>query len=253
MLEIVDLSKKLDKVTFKEKFPVLQRQLRYLQRLIGKEKRPVLIVFEGWDGAGKGTGIKKITEFMDPRHFEVHATVAPSTEERLRHFLWRFWVRLPANGDIAIYDRSWYGRVLVERVEKLTKKKEWKRAYLEINEFEQTLIDSGAIIIKFWLHISKKEQKKRFKAMAKNPLQAWKVTEEDWDHHRNYNKYYEAAEDMLALTNNEAAPWIVVECTDKHHARIKILGSIIRVLAEKLGVDPELPEAPKKEPTKAAP
>jgi len=244
MLETVDLTKELDRETFRRRFPVFQKNLRYLQRMAGKAGRPVLIVLEGWDGAGKGTGINKITEYMDPRHYEVHSTVAPSTEEKMRHFLWRFWVRLPDNGDIAIYDRSWYGRVLIERVEKLAKKKEWKRAYQEINEFEQLLVDDGAMIIKFWLHISKKEQKKRFKKMEKNPLKAWKVTKEDWDHHRKYKRYLVATEEMLAKTDNEYAPWTIVECTDKRHARMKMIETIMHTLIEKLGIDPSTLESP---------
>ena len=237
MLETVDLTKTLDKETFQKKFPEQQRNIRYLQRMAGKAGRPVIIVFEGWDGAGKGTSIKRISEYLDPRHFEVHSAVAPSTDEKMRPFLWRFWVRLPSNGDIAVFDRSWYGRVLIERVEKLAKKKEWKRAYREINEFEETLVDDGKIIIKFFLHISKKEQKKRFKKMKKNPLKAWKVTDEDWDHHKKYAKYYKATEDMLVQTDNENAPWVIVECTEKRHSRMKILETINNTLIEKLGID----------------
>ncbi len=234
MLEKVDLTLSLDKATYKEALPRLQQRLRACQNLALQHQIPVLIVFEGWDGAGKGSNISLLTEKLDPRRFKVHPIGPPTEEEAERPFLWRFWRKLPPNGEIAIFDRSWYGRVLVERVDGLTPKKEWQRAYGEIASFERQLSDDGALLIKFWLHISKKEQKKRLKKLDSDPTMTWKVTKEDWRHHRQYAEYEAAVEEMLARTSTHWAPWTIVEAEDKRYAAAEIHETIIRAIEQEV-------------------
>ncbi|MBN1521948.1 MAG: phosphate--AMP phosphotransferase [Candidatus Aureabacteria bacterium] len=234
MLEKVDLSRKLKKEAFKKAMSSLELKIGELQRLARSLNIPVIVVFEGWDAAGKGTLINKLLLSLDPRGFTVHPTNPPNEEERLRPFLWRFWTRTPGKGRIAIFDRSWYGRVLVERVDKLIKKKDWLRSYEEINSFEKQLSDDGTVIIKFFLHISKKEQKKRFKKLLSNSSTSWKVTKEDWRHHRQYKKYYQATEDMLAETDTSHAPWTVIEAHDRRHATARIFHTFVRVIEQKI-------------------
>ena len=232
MLEKVDLTLALDKKTYKEALPRLQERLRECQNLVLEHKIPVIVLFEGWDAAGKGSNISLLTEKLDPRHFKVHPIGAPTPEEARRPFLWRFWRKLPPNGDIAIFDRSWYGRVMVERIDKLASKKEWQRAYDEIDQFERQLSDDGALIVKFWLQIGKKEQKKRFKKIEKDATLSWKVTKEDWRHHKEYADYEAAVEEMLARTSTHWAPWTIVEAEDKRYAAAKIHETLIKAIEE---------------------
>jgi polyphosphate kinase 2 (PPK2 family) len=232
MLEKVDLTLSLDKATYKEALPRLQERLRACQGLALQHAIPVVIVFEGWDGAGKGSNISLLTEKLDPRRFKVHPIAAPTEEEAERPFLWRFWRKLPPNGEIAIFDRSWYGRVLVERVDGLTPKKEWQRGYDDINSFERQLSDDGTLFIKFWLHISKKEQKKRLTKLDKDPTMTWKVTKEDWRHYKQYAEYEEAVEEMLARTSTHWAPWTIVEAQDKRYPSAQIHETIIRAIEQ---------------------
>ena len=227
MLEKIDLSKKTSKEEFKNIKNVLENKLGELQRQVRALKIPAVIVFEGWDAAGKGTMINNLILTFDPRGFTVYPINAPNEEERMRPFLWRHWIKTPAKGRIAVFDRSWYGRVQVERVDKLVKKKEWKTAFADINSFERQLADDGFIIIKFYLHIDKKEQKRRFKKLQNNPATAWKVTEDDWKHHKQYQDYYAAADDMLVKTDTDYAPWTVVEAHDRRFATIKIYKTVI--------------------------
>ncbi len=227
MLDKIDLDQEMDKQKFHESFPKLQFELGTLQRQVVDNKIPVLIVFEGWEAAGKGTTIGTLVRRLDPRGVQVHHVKAPNEEEALRPFLWRFWLRLPARGDIAIFDRSWYGRVLVERVDKLAKRREWSAAYDEINEFERQLSDDGAVIIKFWLHISKKEQKQRFNRFLKDPFRGWKITKTDWRHHKRYGEFLEAAEDMMKKTSTPHAPWTIVESHDKRFSACKVVRTVI--------------------------
>ncbi|HEY7530422.1 MAG TPA: phosphate--AMP phosphotransferase [Gemmatimonadota bacterium] len=233
MLETVDLSLELDKQTYKSALPGLQDRLRGAQNLALQHGIPVIVVFEGWDAAGKGENIALLTEKLDPRHFRVHAIGAPKPEEAGRPFLWRFWRRLPPRGDIALFDRSWYGRVLVERVDGLTAEEEWTRGYDEIGQFERQLTDDGALIVKLWLQISRKEQKKRLKKLDEDPTLTWKVTHEDWVRHRKqYDDYAEAIEEMLAKTSTTAAPWTIVEAEDDRYAAVKIHETIIRAIED---------------------
>ena len=227
MLELVAMKQKLTKAKFKEIFPVLRDRLRDLQKELKDAQIPLTIIFEGWDAAGKGTAINGLVKRLDPRGFQVWPISAALREEALRPFLWRFWTKTPANGRIAIFDRSWYGRVLVERIDKLCRKSEWKRAYEEIDQFERQLTDDGTVLVKFFMHITKKEQKKRFKALEKDPLLAWKVTKEDWKHHKQYDDYLAAYEEIFEKTSTHYAPWTIVPATDIRFAQVKIFETII--------------------------
>ncbi len=234
MLSKVDLSRTLSKQSYKARMPGLQLELGELQRQIRELNIPVMLVFEGWDAAGKGTLINKLLLAMDPRGFTVHPTNAPTEEESLRPFLWRFWGKTPAQGRFAIFDRSWYGRVLVERVDKTISRKTWQSAYREINSFERQLADDGCIILKFFLHISKSEQKKRFRKLLKNPATAWKVTKEDWRHHKQYRQYEKASDEMLAETDTRWAPWSVIEAEEERFATAKMFSTVVSALQKRM-------------------
>jgi polyphosphate kinase 2 (PPK2 family) len=234
MLEKVDLSLKLSKAEYKELIPRLQRRLYDLEKVCWDAKIPSMIVFEGWDAAGKGTSINLLTSRLDPRGFKLHPIQGARTFEMHLPWLWRFWLKTPNYGEMAIFDRSWYGRVLVERVEGITPVREWRKGYRDIVGFERTLADDGYVIIKFFLHISKKEQKRRFKRLQKDPLKSWHVQPEDWDHHKKYNEYVLAIEEMLERTDTEWGPWTIVEATNRRWARVKIFRTIIRSLEEAL-------------------
>lgn len=235
MLEKVNLEQKLAHADYKRVLPALQRRLYELEKTCWDHRVPSIVVFEGWDAAGKGSAIATLTERLDPRGFKLHPIRPARTYEKQRPWLWRFWLKIPAYGEMAIFDGSWYGRVLGERVERLIKKREWRQAYQDILDFERMLADDGAVIVKFWFHITKREQKKRFKALEKDPLESWRVTAEDWERHRKYEKYLVAAEEMLARTESEWAPWTIVEATDRWFARKKIFDTLIAALARRLG------------------
>jgi polyphosphate kinase 2 (PPK2 family) len=202
-------------------------------------KRPVVIVYEGWDAAGKGGSIRRLTDPLDPRGFEVYSIAAPTGEDADHHYLWRFWRRLrpPSERQIMIFDRSWYGRVLVERVEGFCTEAEWKRAYQEINEFERQLADRGTIIVKFWFHISPEAQFQRFTERETNPFKQWKLTEEDWRNRNKWADYFEAANEMLIKTSTPPAPWTVIEGNDKYYARVKALRTVVKAVAAALSKD----------------
>ena len=245
MLEEVDLRKSLDKKEYKKLMPALRNRLYMLQKAAWDAKIPVVILFEGWDAAGKGTSIQTLTARLDPRGFKLYPVRAARTYEQKRPWLWRFWLKLPGRGEWAMFDRSWYGRVLVERVENLTPEPEWRRAYRDIADFERAIADDGYLIIKFWLHISKQEQKRRFKKLVQDPLTAWQVTAEDWEHHSKYDEYLLAVEEMLERTTTEWGPWTIVEATDRYWTHVKIFRTIIAALEECLGKIPgALPPAP---------
>lgn len=244
MLEKIDLTKKLGKKEYKRQLPRLQRRLYDLEKAAWDARVPTVILFEGWDAAGKGTAIGKLTERLDPRGFKLYPIREARTYEKMHPWLWRFWLKLPNYGEIAIFDRSWYGRVLVERVEGLTPEEEWKKGYRDIVDFERTIADDGYTLVKFWLHISKQEQKRRFKLLEKDPLKSWHVTPEDWEHHRKYDEYLLAVEEMLERTEVEWAPWTIIEATDRHWARIKIFNTIIRATEERLGLEFSVPADP---------
>lgn len=234
MLEKIDLSRSLKKKKYKTMLPQLQSRLYALQHAAWKADLPSVILFEGWDAAGKGTTINTLTGRLDPRGFKLYAIRAARTFEKMHPWLWRFWKKLPNYGEMAIFDRSWYGRVLVERVEGLTPKRDWQKAYRDIVDFEQTIADDGYVLVKFWLHISKEEQRRRFKKLEKDPLKRWQVTEEDWDHHKNYKEYLLAVEEMLERTETEWGPWTIVEATNKWWCRSKVFKTIIDALSDRL-------------------
>jgi polyphosphate kinase 2 (PPK2 family) len=235
MLEQVNLDLQFPRKQYKELLPDLQRRLYDLEKAGWDYKIPSIVLFEGWDAAGKGSAIATLTQRMDPRGFKLHPIRAPRTYEESRPWLWRFWSKTPNRGEMAIFDQSWYGRVLVERVERQTPRKEWQKAYRDITEFEQMLADDGTVIVKFWLHISKKEQRKRFLAIEKDPLESWRVTAEDWNRHKKYNEYLRAAEEMFERTESEWGPWTIVEATDRWWARRKVFQTLIAALETRLG------------------
>lgn len=234
MLEKLNLSLRLTRVEYDRQVDVLQNQLHLLGYQVYQQKRPVVIAFEGWDAAGKGGAIKRLTERLDPRGYVVWPIAAPQGDDKVRHYLYRFWRRLPEAGQIAIFDRSWYGRVLVERVEGFCTEAEWQRAYSEINQFERELLDFGAVVLKFWLHISPAEQLKRFKARERTAYKAWKITDEDWRNRGKWEDYEQAVEDMLRKTSTHRAPWTIVEANDKLYARIKVLKTVVGRLKREL-------------------
>jgi polyphosphate kinase 2 (PPK2 family) len=188
---------------------------------------PVCVLFEGWDASGKGGCIKRLVQPIDPRHVRVMQFAAPSSDEKRHHFLWRFWPALPGRGGMSVFDRSWYGRVLVERVEGFATREQWLRAYEEINDFERSLTAEGMILIKLWLHTSPEEQLKRFESRAKDPLKSWKLTEEDWRNREKRPQYAEAIEDMLARCDTPEAPWHLIEGESKRFARVKVVKTVI--------------------------
>ncbi|WP_298821077.1 hypothetical protein [Chloroflexus sp.] len=234
-LQRVDLSLRLDDDEYHRDLKRLQAKLYLLGLQVYHQKRPVVFVFEGWDAAGKGGAIQRLTAELDPRAYTVHAIAAPAGDDKARHYLYRFWRRLPPRGQFAIFDRSWYGRILVERVEGFARPDEWRRAYAEINQFERQLVDFGAIIAKFWLHISPEEQLRRFEERQNVPYKAWKLTDEDWRNREKWPAYLEAANEMLLRTSTPVAPWTIVEAEDKKYARIKVLRTAVDLLESELG------------------
>jgi AMP-polyphosphate phosphotransferase len=193
---------------------------------------PVCALFEGWDASGKGGAIKRLVAQLDPRHVRVCQFAAPTHDELRHHFLWRFWPVLPGWGGMAVLDRSWYGRVLVERVEGFAARDQWLRAYEEINGFERSLVDEGMILIKVWMHVSDEEQLKRFKRREKDPLKQWKLTEEDWRNREKREEYIAAVEDMLARTDEPVAPWDVIAGDSKRYARVAVIETVIKRIEE---------------------
>ena len=235
MLDKIDLTKKLDKTLYKQIMPVLSNRLYSVQKGSWDAGIPVIILFEGWDAAGKGTSIQKMTQSLDPRGYKLYPVRAARTYEKKHPWLWRFWLKTPARGEWAVFDRSWYGRVLVERVEGLIPENEWRRAYRDIIDFERTLADDGTLIIKFFLHIAKQEQKRRFEKLSKDPLNAWHVSAEDWEHHRRYDDWLVAYEEAFERTESEWGPWTIVEATNRRYTWVKIYQTIVQVLEERLG------------------
>ncbi len=235
MLETIDLSKKLTKEEYTRDLIQYQVQLNALGYQVYVQKRPVVIVFEGWDAGGKGGAIKRLTEKLDPRGYVVYPIAAPQGDDKTHHYMWRFWRRLPERGQIAIFDRSWYGRVMVERIEGFCTEEEWKRAYREINHFERQLVDFGTILVKFWIHIGKDEQLRRFQQREQIPYKAWKLTDEDWRNRQKWDQYLEAVEDMLLKTSTLTAPWTIIEGNDKYWSRVKTLKTMVEALSRELG------------------
>ncbi len=233
-LSEISLDKELSEEEYRKELKELQTKLSELHNKLYRQKIPVIIAYEGWDAAGKGGNIKRITGALDPRGFEVHPIASPEPHEKSRHYLWRFWNRLPKTGHIAIFDRTWYGRVMVERLEGFCDENEWQRAYNEINEFEKELSDWGAVIIKFWVQIDKDTQLARFEDRQNTPEKQWKITDEDWRNREKWDLYEEAVNEMLKKTNTTYAPWHVLESNDKKYARIKALKIVIEAIEDAL-------------------
>jgi polyphosphate:AMP phosphotransferase len=230
ILDHVDLSQKLVGRRYGEELEKYQGRLTRLTWAAHVKKISTVAVFEGWDAAGKGSAIRRVTEAIDPRLYRIIPIAAPTDEERAHHYLWRFWRHLPQAGMVTIFDRSWYGRVLVERVEKFAAEEEWKRAYLEINDFEEQLADRDMALAKFWVHISKAEQLRRFKERQDIEFKRYKITGEDWRNRKKWDAYKEAINEMVAHTSTEFAPWTVVAGNDKHFARVQILKTLCEAL-----------------------
>lgn len=238
MLETLDLSLSLDGEEYTQSLVKYQVALAILAYQVYVQQRPVIMVFEGWDASGKGGAIRRITEKIDPRGYAVYSIAAPKGDDASHHYLWRFWNRLPESGQIAVFDRSWYGRVMVERIENFCSEQEWKRAYREINQFERQLVDFGCVLFKFWIHIDKDEQLRRFESRSNDKLRSWKLTEEDWRNREKWDLYQEAVNEMLLKTSTVTAPWTVVEGNSKGYARVKVLKTVVDKLSEQLGYDP---------------
>jgi AMP-polyphosphate phosphotransferase len=232
-LDELDLSLKLSKEEEAERLADGWKRLEALRLALGAKLPgyglgpPVLAVFEGWDASGKGGAIKRLVAPLDMRHVRVAQFAAPTPDEKRHHFLWRFWPQLPGWGGMAVFDRSWYGRVLVERVESFASEEEWQRGYGEIVELERTLHAEGMVLIKFFMHLSEAEQLKRFEERRDNPLKSWKLTPDDWENRRKRPEYADAIEEMLERTDHEAAPWDVVEAESKKYARVKVVETVI--------------------------
>ena len=237
ILSKADLSLSYSKEEYKERLDKLQRKTEKLHGELYRRRIPVVLGFEGWDAGGKGGAIKRLTQKMDPRGYVVHPTASPNDIERAHHYLWRFWTDMPKAGHITIFDRTWYGRVMVERIEGFCTRQEWQRAYKEINDMEKDLTDAGAIVLKFWMQIDKDEQERRFKAREENPEKRWKITEEDWRNREKWEQYEEAVNEMLLRTSTPEAPWIVVEGNCKYYARIKVLETVVEAAQERISRD----------------
>lgn len=234
LLENINLNIDIEKKYYEVELKKYQKKLRELEYEIYRKRIPVIIAYEGWDAAGKGGNIKRVVEKLDPRGYEVVPVAAPNDIEKAHHYLWRFWNKIPKAGHIAIFDRTWYGRVLVERVEGFCSEEEWKRAYEEINDMEKNLTSAGTVVLKFWLQIDKEEQLKRFKERETIEHKKWKITEEDWRNREKWNDYNEAVNEMIGKTSTEYAPWTIVEANSKYHARLKVLKKIIEAIEAKL-------------------
>jgi polyphosphate kinase 2 (PPK2 family) len=244
MLETIDLSQRLTKEEYTASLIRYQLQVRELAYQLYVQRRTLVVVYEGWDAAGKGGNIRRVTERLDPRGYEVFSIAAPRGEDATHHYLWRFWRRLrpPDEKQVLIFDRSWYGRVMVERIEGFCTEAEWKRAYREINQFERQLVDFGMILVKFWIHIGKEEQLRRFQEREHIDYKQWKLTDEDWRNREKWQQYEDAVEDMLLRTSTVTAPWTVIAGNDKWFARVEALGTLVETLSKKLDYQPAVPK-----------
>ncbi|NUP90329.1 MAG: phosphate--AMP phosphotransferase, partial [Candidatus Sumerlaeia bacterium] len=227
MLEQVDLTPALKKSEAKARLAELAPHLRRLQHDLWQAGVPLIAVFEGWDCAGKGECISLLAELLDPRGFRVHVTFEPTPEEAMRPFLWRFWTKTPAKGQIALFDRSWYQRVLTDRVDGTVKRKVWRRAFHEIPEFEHTLTANGTALLKFWLHISKREQRRRFETFEADPHERWRVRPADWRHHRRYGDFLAATEEMILRTDAATAPWTIIPAENLAFGKVLVVESLL--------------------------
>jgi AMP-polyphosphate phosphotransferase len=235
ILRKLPFEERLSKEKYEKKVPIAQGELNKLSRASNIKDHSVVVLFEGMDAAGKGGAIRRVTHALDARQYSIIPIVAPTDEERAHPYLWRFWRHVPSRGRFAIFDRSWYGRVLVERVEGFASDDAWTRAYAEINEFEEQLVANGTVVVKFWMAITKDEQLKRFKERERTKFKQYKITKEDWRNRDKWDAYVEAAGDMIDRTSTSTSPWTIVEANDKHLARIRVIETITEALAGRLG------------------
>ncbi len=235
VLDALDMSRALEKPDYKIKLKKAQAKLNLLHRKALAKGVSTILLFEGPDAAGKGGAIRRLTAALDARHVQVIPIAAPTDEERAHHYLWRFWRHLSRAGRVTIFDRSWYGRVLVERVEGFATEAEWRRAFAEINEFEDQLIEHGIVLVKYWVHITKDEQLARFEARAETPYKRWKLTDEDWRNRERWDDYAAAVNDMVEQTSTRKAPWVLVEGNDKRYARVKVISALCDALEPAVG------------------
>jgi AMP-polyphosphate phosphotransferase len=239
-LDDLDLSAKLDREEYEARLAAAQAEFLALRLHLGGQTNDgkigpgLLVVIEGSDAGGKGGAVRRIVERLDPRHFDVYAYAKPTEREKRHHFLWRFWSKVPGLGGFCVFDRSWYGRVLVERVEGFATEAEWRRAYHEIVEFERSLVAEGVILVKFWLQVSKQEQLERFESRREDPFRRWKLNDEDWRNRDKWDQYTEAIEDMFAKTDHDLAPWDVISGEQKKWARVMVLETLNRRIREGL-------------------
>jgi polyphosphate:AMP phosphotransferase len=238
ILDTLDMSTALAKKTYRASLAKQQRRVALLQRLAREKGVSTVLVFEGWDAAGKGGSIRRLTQALDARQVQVIPVAAPTDEEQAQHYLWRFWRQLGRAGRVTVFDRSWYGRVLVERVEGFATEDEWARAYAEIRDFEEQLVQHGWVVCKFWLHITKDEQLARFKAREETPYKSWKLTDEDWRNREKWDAYEQAINEMVERTSTHTAPWTLVEANDKRHARVKIIQTVADAMERVVGAAP---------------
>ncbi len=237
-LDSLDLSPRLDRAEYERRLAAAQQRFLSLRLHLGGQTNDgdfgpgLLVVMEGADAGGKGGSIKRIVQRLDPRHYSVYTYAAPSSREKRHHFLWRFWRDIPGMGGFCLFDRSWYGRLLVERIEGFASDEQWTRAYEEIVQFERSLVLEGVILVKFYLHVSKDEQLKRFKSREKDPLRTWKLTDEDWRNRDKWDDYMAAAEDMFAMTDHGLAPWNLISGEQKKWARVAVLETLIQRVEE---------------------
>jgi polyphosphate:AMP phosphotransferase len=242
IMDGLDLSQKLDKKSYRKQLRSLQARLAILQQKAAEKQVSSILVFEGVDAGGKGGAIRRITEPLDARYYKVYPFAAPTDVESRQHYLWRFWHCIPRAGRMSIFDRSWYGRVLVERIERFAGDDEWRRAFAEINDFEDQLVEHGIVLLKFWLHISKDEQLRRFKAREETSYKRWKLSDEDWRNRERWDDYLFAGHEMIQQTSVKRAPWVLVEAENKAFGRIKVLGAVCDAL-EKAVAEPRKEQA----------
>ena len=234
ILAKADLGLAYTKEEYKARLSKLQKKMEKLHGELYRRRIPVILGFEGWDAGGKGGAIKRLTSHMDPRGYQVCPTASPNDIERKHHYLWRFWERFPKDGHMAIFDRTWYGRVLVERIEGFATEQEWRRAYAEINNMEAHLVSSGAVVLKFWMHIDKEEQAERFRQRQETPEKQWKITDEDWRNREKWEEYEKAVDEMIVRTSTKEAPWHIIEANSKLHARIRVMEIVVDALEKAL-------------------
>lgn len=234
VLSQIDPYKEMNEVEYKEKLEKYQKKLNKLQVEMYKRGISAVIGFEGWDAGGKGGSIRRLTSALDPLGYQVFSVASPTLVERNYNYQWRFWVNLPRNGEISIFDRTWYGRVMVERVEGFAKPNEWARAFDEINEMEEQWAEAGMVVCKFWLQIDQDEQLRRFTERQNTPSKQWKITDEDWRNREKWNAYEEAVNEMLVRTDKDYAPWTIIEGNNKYYARLKVMKTVIDLFEKRL-------------------